>query len=55
MTVDEMRIRLKELYIEHWRNYDLNRQMTKDIETLDALMAHYFGAYWSDEDQCYEQ
>ena len=55
MTVDETRIRLEELRIEYFTNHRLHKQLKKDIETLDELMARNFDAYWNMAEQCYEQ
>lgn len=55
MTVDELRVRLYELWIEHYDQRKIRKQLEKDINLLDGIMERNFDAHWNLIDNCYVQ
>ena len=55
MTVDELRIRLTQLKKEYTASRKIVKQIDKDIDNLDGIMARNFDAYWSANELYYEQ
>lgn len=55
MTIDEVRIRLNELFFEFQHNKKIQKQLKKDIIELDTIMERNFDAYWNNTEQNYTQ
>ena len=55
MTVDELRMRMRELMSEFAHSRKIRRQLERDMLTLDDIMDRNFNAAWNLDEQCYEQ
>ena len=55
MTVDELRIRLNELALEHFHDKKLSNKIQSDIASLDSIMARNFDAFWDLYEKNYTQ
>ena len=55
MSVDDLRIRLCELWVEYEHSRKTRKELEKCIEELDGIMNYAFSASWNSEEHCYEQ